>query len=106
MPAIDQVRQGGTIYEIVPEIAELFSTTKSYNVGDSVIYEAGLYTFKANKTAGSWDATKVDGPSKVTEKLAQLNGRLDEQAETIEDLATRLSEVEALLNITRGEGDS
>jgi hypothetical protein len=53
-------------------IAESFSAQSTYNVGDSVIYEAGLYTFKANKTAGAWDATKVDGPFKVTNELSSL----------------------------------
>ena len=88
MPAIDQIRQGGTVYEIVPEIAELFSTTKSYSAGDSVIYEAGLYTFKESKTAGAWDATKVDGPSTITEKLAQTNGRLHQLGGNVFDADT------------------
>lgn len=53
-------------------IAEAFSAQSTYDVGDSVIYEAGLYTFRANKVAGAWDATKVDGPFKVTEQISNL----------------------------------
>lgn len=78
MAALDQINQGGTIYEIVPEIAELFKTTKAYHIGDHVIYEAGWYTFKADKSAGAWDATKVDGPFKVTNELSSLKSDLNE----------------------------
>lgn len=42
----------------------------------------------------------------IVDKFGETNGRLTQQAETIEDLAMRLSEVEALLNIARGEGGS
>lgn len=80
MSAIDQINQGGTTYEIVPEIAELFSTTKTYHTGDNVIYEAGWYIFKADKTAGAWDATKVDGPFKVTDQLSNLKEDLSHKA--------------------------
>ena len=38
--------------------------------------------------------------------ITELNERLDQQTETIEDLTMRLSEAEALLNIARGEGGS
>ena len=76
MSAIDQINQGGTTYEIVPEIAELFSIEKTYRAGDHVIYEAGWYTFKTDKYAGAWDATKVDGPFKVTNELSSLKSDL------------------------------
>ena len=39
-------------------------------------------------------------------QLTELNGRLDQQAETIDDLTMRLSEAEELLRIARGEGGS
>lgn len=76
MPALDQINQGGTTYELVPEIAELFSTTKAYHTGDHVIYGAGWYTFTANKAAGAWDATKVNGPFKVSDQLTNLKEEL------------------------------
>lgn len=44
--------------------------------------------------------------SNVADALAGLNGRLTQQAETIDGLTTRLSEAEALLNIAREEGGS
>ena len=72
MAGIDFIHQNGVDYEIVPEIAELFSTTKTYHTGDHVIYEAGWYTFKTDKYAGAWDATKVNGPFKVSEQLTDL----------------------------------
>ena len=94
MSAIDQINRGGTTYEIVPEIAELFKTTKAYHTGDHVIYEAGWYTFKADKSAGAWDATKVDGPFKVTDQLSNLK-------EDLSDLG--LSVVNGSINITYEE---
>ena len=94
MSAIDQINQGGTTYEIVPEIAELFSIEKTYHAGDHVIYEAGWYTFKADKYAGAWDATKVDGPFKVTNELSSLKSEFT-------DLG--LSVVDGAINITYEE---
>lgn len=37
-----------------------FSDTATYEIGDIVTYEDGLYKFKAAHTAGDWDATEVD----------------------------------------------
>jgi len=42
---------------------DVFSKTKAYVIGDIVIYDGKLYKFKANKSAGEWDATKVDETS-------------------------------------------
>ena len=42
----------------------------------------------------------------VKGQLTELNGRLAQQAETIEDLTMLPSEAEKLLSIARGEGDS
>lgn len=39
--------------------AATFDTTKAYSAGDYVIYSGSLYRFTADKTAGSWDSTKV-----------------------------------------------
>ena len=86
MSAIDQINQGGTTYEIVPEIAELFSIEKTYRAGDHVIYEAGWYTFKTDKYAGAWDATKVDGPFKVTNELSSLKSDLSDVNAELADI--------------------
>ena len=72
MAAIDHINQNSVDYEIVPEIAPLFKTTETYVVGDHVIYQANWYTFKEAKTAGAWDATKVDGPFKVAYQKADV----------------------------------
>lgn len=42
---------------------EVFSKTKAYVIGDIVIYGGYLQKFKADKTAGEWDAAKVDQTS-------------------------------------------
>ena len=44
--------------------------------------------------------------TRIKNKFDNVNERLAQQAETIEDLTMRLSDVEELLNITRGEGGS
>ena len=72
MAKLDSINYKGTLQEIVPEIAPLFKTTEAYSAGDHVIYEAQWYTFKADKAAGAWDATKVDGPFTVSEDITQL----------------------------------
>ena len=43
---------------------------------------------------------------KIKNKFDTVNGRLAQQAETIEDLTMLPSEAEKLLSIARGEGDS
>jgi hypothetical protein len=60
-----------------------------------------------NNTASGLTATNVQAAiDENAAALSNTNGRLAEQAKTIDDLTMRLSEVEALLNIARGEGDS
>ena len=72
MAGIDFIHQNGTDYEIVPEIAPLFKTTQNYTAGQHVIYNAALYTFKEDKSAGVWDATKVNGPFEVAKQISDL----------------------------------
>lgn len=80
MAGIDFIHQNGIDYEIVPEIAPLFKTTVPYYTGDHVIYGAKWYTFKADKAAGAWDATKVDGPFEVADQLMNLKENLSKIA--------------------------
>ena len=94
MAKLDSINYKGTLQEIVPEIAPLFKTTEAYSAGDHVIYEAQWYTFKADKAAGAWDATKVDGPFTVSEDITQLKSELS-------DLG--LSVVNGTINITYEE---
>lgn len=60
MPKIDQVSVNGTIYEIVPEIAPLFSENTAYAAGDCVIKDAVLYRFIAAHAAGAWADTDAE----------------------------------------------
>lgn len=57
-------------------ISDAFSEEKAYAVGDYAIYENVLYKFTAAKTAGAWDATKVQAVT-VAGELNSLNGNLD-----------------------------
>lgn len=41
-------------------ITGTFSTSTAYTTGDVVIYQNGLYKFKADHAAGAWDASDVD----------------------------------------------
>lgn len=77
MAGIDFIHQNGTDYEIVPEIAPLFKTTQNYTAGQHVIYNAALYTFKEDKSAGAWDATKVNGPFEVAKQISDLKEDLN-----------------------------
>jgi hypothetical protein len=76
--SVDQLKFRDNVYEIVPEIAPLFQDTASYNSGDWVIYEACMYEFKTSKSAGAWDATKVNGPFTVTGQLSDLKSGLSD----------------------------
>ena len=73
--AIDQIVKSGTVHEIVPEIAPLFSTSTAYSVGDCVIKDAVLYRFKTAHSAGAWSASEVEAIT-VGEELTELNERL------------------------------
>ena len=53
-------------------IAPIFSVESSYETGDYVIYNDELYRFTADKTAGDWDSTKVEGPLTVGGELIKL----------------------------------
>lgn len=75
--AIDQIVKSGTVHEIVPEIAPLFSTSAAYSVGDCVIKDAVLYRFKTAHSAGAWSASEVEAIT-VGKELTDLKGSLTE----------------------------
>ena len=56
-------------------IGDVFSTTKSYSTGDYCIYNNVLYLFTADKSAGTWDASKVAATLVGTE-LSKVNSRI------------------------------
>lgn len=55
---------------ILGMISGTFSDAVDYEKGDVVIYEDALYKFKADHTAGAWDATEVDAKT-VAELIAE-----------------------------------
>ena len=57
-------------------IAEEFSTSKAYAVGDMVMYDSKLYKFKTAHSAGAWNNTQVDAIS-VDDELLNLRGDLN-----------------------------
>jgi len=71
----------GTRNEIVSKpisdsIAEEFSTSKAYAVGDMVMHEGTLYKFTAAHTAGAWNAGHVTMAS-VDSEIGELKDALD-----------------------------
>lgn len=71
MARLDHMTIEGTRYEIVPEIAPLFSESKSYTLGDCVIKDAVLYRFTAAHAAGAWTGTDTEEIT-VADELTDL----------------------------------
>ena len=72
MAKIDNFIIGEIPYEIVPEIAPLFSTDTVYHKGDCVIYNAVLYKFTANHAAGDWTGNDVEA-FEVADRLNKIS---------------------------------
>lgn len=106
--SVDQLTFRNNVYEIVPEIAPLFQETESYDVGDWVIYEATLYKFISSKSAGAWDATKVDGPSTVMGEINAVSGviNMTVSSQTLPQGAsatvTKTEDAEGIINLAFG----
>lgn len=49
-----------SINAVAAMITGAFDETASYNAGDIVVYEHGLYKFNTDHAAGAWDVTEVD----------------------------------------------
>lgn len=58
-------------------IAEEFSTSKAYAVGDMVMYDSKLYKFKTAHSAGAWNVAQVDAVS-VNNEISSLSNDLSE----------------------------
>ena len=82
---IDSVNVLGTDYEIVPEIAPLFSTSQAYAVGDCVIKNAVLYKFIAAHSAGAWNAAHVQAVQPIGKQVVELGGDVAQLNERIGD---------------------
>ena len=76
MAKIDQVLVNGTTYEIVPEIAPLFSESTAYTVGDCVIKDGVLYRFTMAHESGEWNASQVEEIT-VGDEIANLKADLN-----------------------------
>lgn len=80
----EYVQVGGSESKAENMISDAFSTSKAYAVGDYAIYENTLYKFTSVKTAGAWDATKVQAVTvagelnSLSEDLASANTQIDE----------------------------
>lgn len=62
MARVKQVNIGGTAYDVADKVArntlaDEFSTSKAYAVGDYCIYDNTLYKCTTDKTAGAWSAS-------------------------------------------------
>lgn len=71
-------------------IAEEFSTSKAYAVGDMVMYDSKLYKFKTAHSAGVWNVAQVDAVS-VKEEISSLSNDFNGIASTSYDL-TQMTE--------------
>ena len=82
--------------------------TKYSTPGEAVRQQiADLHVLIGDEPGKAIQASAVAyGDSDVGTELTNVNGRLAQQAETIEDLTMLPSEAEKLLSIARGEGDS
>lgn len=66
-------------------IAEEFSTSKAYAVGDMVMYDSKLYKFKTAHSAGAWNNAQVDAVS-VKEEISSLSNDLSENKSINRDI--------------------
>ena len=80
MSSLDYVNIGGTIYEIVPEIAPLFDSTESYSTGDCVIKDAVLYRFTDDHT-GAWTGSDVE-QFELGEEITELPAEIVKVSDT------------------------
>lgn len=65
---------------IAPQIAEDFSTSKTYSAGNYCTYQGVVYKFTAAKTAGAWDAAKVTAVN-VADDVGDLKSALTSKLE-------------------------
>lgn len=61
-------------------IAEEFSTSKAYAVGDLVMYDSKLYKFKTAHSAGAWNVAQVDAVS-VNDEISSLSNELKDSVD-------------------------
>ena len=69
-----------SIGKILDGLADEFSTSASYSVGDYVVYDGDIYRFVINHEAGSWDSTEVTIVA-VGDELVALKALIDSRAD-------------------------
>lgn len=70
--AVTAAKLGESATDIV---ANTFSTSTAYSVGDYCIYSGALYRFTADKAAGAWDSTKATAIA-IADDVADLKSAL------------------------------
>ncbi len=80
-------------------IAEEFSTSKAYAVGDLVMYDSKLYKFKTVHSAGAWNVAQVDAVS-VKEEISSLSNDLSDLQNEVEYKTIFAKDYELALVIT------
>lgn len=83
MAKLDSISYNGTKYELAPEIAPLFSASTAYSKGDCVIYNAVLYKFTANHSAGAWTGNDVEA-IEVADRLNKISDSIGDLKAAIE----------------------
>lgn len=74
---------------------EEFGATTSYSAGDIVRYDGKLYRFTANKSAGSWDATKVSQTNVLSILSGMIGALANLETETKTNLVAAINELVA-----------
>ena len=77
---------------IVNNIADTFSASKTYDIGDLVIYNNVLYSFTKWHMAGAWDANDVIAVQ-IGELLKLINLSLGTAESDIDDLEDRADDI-------------
>lgn len=73
MSAAQLNQMTGAINQMMTGIAEEFSTSTSYAVGDYCMYNDQLYRFTAAHAAGAWNSNHVTAVSKITNEIRADN---------------------------------
>ncbi len=85
---------GDAINGLADSLSDAFSETRSYNVGEYVIYDNKIYRFTAAKAAGPWEAEKVEF-AKVAKVVGEIYGNITALSQKITSFENTKSEIAA-----------
>ena len=80
----------------------LFSTSSNYSIGDIVRYDGKLYKFTTEHAAGTWNGTDVELASInsiLTSKLSELDKRITDTENAVEDIKVIVGSPENTINL-------